>query len=140
VSSTQRKFLGEIATLLGKTVLVTTMNGKSYNGTLVGINPDTMSLCLAEARDEKGLTLHRAVLNGNIVVQISALEKPFDLKSLADRLDKVFPTMVKPYLNKGFIWVMDKIRVTEDGVVEGTGPAAERVQTVYEHFIKEMKT
>lgn len=135
----QRKFFGEIGTLLDKLVMVVTMNGKSYTGTLVGISPDTLSLCLSEAKDEKGQVIHRVVLNGSVVSQILAIEKPFDLKALSERLGKVFPTMVRIYEDKGFIWVMDKIKVTEKGVVEGTGPAAERVQKVYAQFISEIK-
>jgi hypothetical protein len=94
---------------------------------------------LAEAKDEKGNVIHRVVLNGSVVAQILAIEKPFDLKALSERLEKVFPTMVKLYEDKGFIWVMDKIKVTEKGVVEGSGPAAERVQKVYEQFVSETK-
>jgi hypothetical protein len=74
-----------------------------------------------------------------VVAQILAIEKPFDLKALSERLEKVFPMMVKLYEDKGFIWVMDKIKVTEKGVVEGSGPAAERVQKVYEQFVSETK-
>jgi hypothetical protein len=33
--------------------------------------------------------------------------------------------------------VMDKIRLGEKGMIEGSGPAAERVQKVYEEFMKE---
>jgi len=119
--------------------MVATMDGKNYTGTLAGIVPDTLSLCLAEAKDEKGTTLHRVVLNGSTVAQIFAVEKPFDLKALAERLDKVFPTMVKLYEDKGFIWVMDKVKVSEKGVEEGSGPAAERVQRVYDQFLSEKK-
>jgi len=137
LSTAQRKFFGEIAALLDKTVMVVTMDGKKYSGTLAGINPETLSLCLSEAKDAKGTSLHRVFLNGSIIAQIFTVEKPFDLKSLSERLGKVFPTMVKLYEDKGFIWVMDKIKVTEKGVVEGAGPAAERVQKVYDLFIKE---
>jgi small nuclear ribonucleoprotein (snRNP)-like protein len=140
LSAAQRRFFSEVTTLVDKRVTVSTLNGKSYSGTLVGINPDNMSLCLSEAKDEKGQTLHRVVLNGNIVAKIFAVEKPFDLRALAERLEKVFPTMVKLYEDKGFIWVMEKIKVTEKGVVEGTGPAAERVQKVFGLFLSEMKT
>jgi len=135
----QRKFFGEIAALLDKMVMVITVGGKKYNGTLVGINPETLSLCLSEAKDEKGTYLHRVFLNGSIIAQIFTVEKPFDLKGLSERLEKVFPTMVRLYEDKGFIWVMDKIKVTEKGVVEGTGPAAERVQKVYDLFLKEAR-
>ncbi|MEM3700782.1 MAG: Lsm family RNA-binding protein [Candidatus Bathyarchaeia archaeon] len=135
----QRKFFTEVTTLVDKSVIVSTTTGKTFSGTLIGINPDTLSLCLAEAKDEEGKILHRVFLNGNVVAQILSVEKPFDLKALADRLEKVFPTMVKLYEDKGFIWVMDKVKVTEKGVVEGSGPAAERVQKVYEQFISEVK-
>lgn len=140
MSTAQRRFFSEVAILLDKRVTVATTDGKSYSGTLVGINPDDMSLCLSEAKDEKGEKLHRVVLNGDAVAKIFAVEKPFDLKALADRLEKVFPTMVKLYEDKGFIWVMEKVKVTDKGVTEGTGPAAERVQKVYEQFLSEIKT
>jgi small nuclear ribonucleoprotein (snRNP)-like protein len=133
----KRKFFGEIAALLDKMVMVITMGGKKYSGTLAGVNPETLSLCLSEAKDEKGTYLHRVFLNGNIIAQIFTVEKPFDLKALSERLEKVFPTMVRLYEDKGFIWVMEKVKVTEKGVVEGAGPAAERVQKVYDLFIKE---
>lgn len=138
MSAAQRKFFGEIAALLDKTVTVTTINGKEYTGTLKGINPETLSLCLAEAKDKKGRTIHRAFLNGTVIAQIFAVEKPFDLKALAERLEKVFPRLIRLYEDQGFIWVMDKIKITENGVVEGKGPAAERVQKVYDHFLSEM--
>jgi len=139
MSVAERKFFSEISALLEKTVVVVTNDGRRYTGTLAGVNPENLSLCLAEAKDEKGQVFNRVFLNGNVVAEILAIEKPFDLKALADRLEKVFPTMVKLYEDKGFIWVMDRIKVTEKGVVEGSGPAAERVQKVYEQFVAEMK-
>lgn len=139
MSIAQRKFFTEVAALVDKTVIVATTAGKTYSGTLVGVNPDTLSLCLSEAKDDKGKTLHRVFLNGNVVAHILSVEKPFDIKALAERLKKVFPTMVKLYEDKGFIWVMERVKVTEKGVVEGTGPASERVQKVYDQFISEIK-
>ncbi len=139
MSVAQRKFFTEITALVDKNVIVSTTTEKTYSGTLIGINPDTLSLCLGEAKDQEGKILHRVFLNGNIVAQILSVEKPFNIKALADRLEKVFPTMVRLYEDKGFIWVMDKVKVTEKGVAEGTGPAAERVQKVYEQFISEIK-
>jgi small nuclear ribonucleoprotein (snRNP)-like protein len=140
VSVAQRKLFTEVAALVDKTVSITTTTGKTFTGTLIGINPDSMSLCVAEAKDEKGQVSHRVFLNGNVVAHILSAEKPFDLKALANRLEKVFPTMVKLYDDKGFIWVMDKVKLTERGVVEGSGPAADRVQRVYEQFMSEVKS
>jgi len=139
LSVAQRKYFSEITALADKNVIVITAAGKKLSGILLGINPDTMSLCLAEAKDEEGKALHRVFLNGNSVTQILSVEKPFDLKALSGRLEKVFPTMVKLYEDKGFIWVMDKVKVTEKGVVEGSGPAAERVEKVFVQFMGEAK-
>jgi len=139
LSIAQRKFSTEVAGLVDSSVVVVTTTGKTYGGTLVGVNPDSLSLCLADVKDEKGNVLHRVFLNGSVVAEILSVDKPFDLKALSERLEKVFPTMVRLYEDNGFIWVMDKVKVTEKGVVDGSGPAAERVQSVYEHFIREVK-
>ena len=140
MSVAQRKLFTEMGALIDKIVMVMTTDGKSYTGNLVGINENNLSLCLAEAKDDKGRVIHRVFLNGNVVAQILAIEKPFDLKALADRLEKVFPRLIKLYEDKGFIWVMEKVKVTEKGVIEGTGPAAERVQKVCEQFLSEIKS
>jgi len=139
VSVAQRKYFTEVAALAEKIISVTTISGKNFTGTLIGINPDNLSLVLADAKEENGETVNRLFLNGNTVAQISTAEKSFDLKALAQRLEKVFPRMVKLYEDKGFIWVMDKVKVTDHGVTEGSGPAAERVQRVYEQFMSETK-
>jgi small nuclear ribonucleoprotein (snRNP)-like protein len=139
VSVAQRKYFTEIAALTEKIVSVTTVNGKKFTGTLIGINPDNLCLALADAKEENGETVNRLFLNGSTVIQIFTAEKSFDLKALAQRLEKVFPRMVKLYEDNGFIWVMDKVKLTERGIAEGSGPAAERVQKVYEQFIKETK-
>jgi small nuclear ribonucleoprotein (snRNP)-like protein len=137
LSVVQRRYFTEVAALADKNVAVVTVNGKTFNGALVGINPDNLSLTLADVKDETGKLLNRLVINGSAVMSISSAEKPFDLKALAARLEKVFPTMVKLYDDKGFIWVMDKVKLTDRGVVEGSGPAADRVQKVYEQFMSE---
>jgi len=139
VSVAQRKYFTEVAALAEKVVSVTTTNGKSFTGTLIGINPDNLSLALSDAKEEGGKTVNRLFINGSTIAQISTAEKAFDLRALAQRLEKVFPTMVKLYEDKGFIWVMDKVKLTDRGVTEGSGPAAERVQKVYQQFVSESK-
>ena len=140
MSVAQRKYFTEVSALADKTVSVVTTTGKTFNGTLIGINPDNMSLCLADARDETNKMLHRLVLNGITIAQIASAEKPFDLKALASRLEKVFPTLVELDENNGYIMVMRKVKLTEKGVVEGSGPAADRVQKVYQLFMSEVKS
>lgn len=139
MSVAQRKYFTDVAALADRNVAVITTNGKTYNGTLVGINPENLSLSLTDVKDESGKLLNRLVINGSAVILLYSAEKPFDLKSLSQRLEKVFPTMVKLYEDKGFIWVMDKVKLTEKGVVEGSGPAADRVQKVYDTFMADAK-
>ncbi|MDR2700385.1 MAG: Lsm family RNA-binding protein [Nitrososphaerota archaeon] len=140
MSVAQRKYFTEVAALAEKIVSVTAVSGKSFTGTLIGINPDNLSLVLADVKDESGNIVNRLFLNGSTVAQLSTAEKSFDLKALAQRLEKVFPRMVKLYEDKGFIWVMDKVKLTDHGITEGSGPAAERVQRVYDQFVSETKT
>ncbi|MEM2292878.1 MAG: Lsm family RNA-binding protein [Nitrososphaeria archaeon] len=84
-----------------------------------------------------GICGKEVVSEGATQITILPPKKLFDLKALADRLEDVFPTMVELYESQGFILVMGKIKVTEKGVIAGSGPAAERVKKVYEQFIKE---
>lgn len=139
-SIVERKFIEELSSLLQKIVVVHTADGKNHTGTLSGIDTDTMSICLTGAKDESGNIMDKLFINGQTVHQIYTLEKGFDLRSLAERLERVFPRMVKLVEEAGVIVVMDKIRVTEDGIAEGRGPAAERVQKIFDEFVKEQST
>lgn len=138
-SIANRRFMEELASLLRRPVTVLTTQGKSFSGTLVGVDTDTLSICLAEARDEAGTLIDRLFLMGRSVQQMQSIEKPFNLQALAERLERVFPNLVRVVQEAGVIVVMDKIRVTEKGLVEGSGPAAERVKKVFDEFLKETK-
>jgi small nuclear ribonucleoprotein (snRNP)-like protein len=126
----------EITAQLQKVVTISTNDGKSYTGVLAGVDSHTFNLCLNDAKDDTGRVARKLFLNGSKVIQISSSEKPFNLQALADRLDKVFPRMVRLSEGTGVILVMDRIRVSEKGILEGAGPAAERVQKVYDEFIR----
>ena len=132
-----RRFMEEITAQLQKVVTVSTNDGKNYTGTLTGVDSHTFNLCLTDAKDESGRLLHKLFVNGNRVLHVSSSEKPFNLQALADRIERVFPRMVKLSEPAGVITVMDRIRVSEKGIIEGTGPAAERVQKVYEEFTRD---
>lgn len=136
-STADRKFAEELALLIQRPVIVETNNGKKYSGVLSGVDTDTLSVCIANCTDESGKVAHRLFLTGHSIAQIYSMEKPFALQALADRLERVFPRMVKMVEGAGVIVVMDKIRLGEKGLIEGSGPAAERVQKVYEEFMRE---
>ncbi len=136
----RRMYFEEFSKLLRRNVTVVTNDGKTYSGNLEGYNPDTMSICLMNAKDEKGKEVPSIFFSGNIVSQLFVSERPFNLRGLSERLEKVFPKMVKFYEDAGVIVVMDRIRVGQNGILEGTGPMAERVQRVYDEFMRETKT
>lgn len=132
-----RMYFEEFSKILRRLVIVVLNDGKTFTGELAGYTPGTMSLVLVNAKDANGKEIPRLFINGNTVAQIYATERPFDLRGLADRLEKVFPRMVKLYDDIGVIVVMDRIRLNANGLMEGSGPAAERVQRVYEEFMRE---
>lgn len=132
---TIRKFYEEILQFVGKKVLIETSYDKNYSGTLSAIDErlDTV------LENLEGQGILRIIINGTFVKEIKLLEKPFDLKGLADRLSRVFPGLVKIRDDVKAIIVMDKIKVTEDGIEEGSGLAADRVKSIYEEFMREFK-
>ncbi|RJS90730.1 hypothetical protein CW705_05490 [Candidatus Bathyarchaeota archaeon] len=139
MSMAQRRFNSEVAALIDTTVTIVTTDNKTFTGTLIGVNPENLNLVLSDAEDSESHAYPKIVISGNNVARIMSTQKAFDLRGLAERLERVFPRMVKLYEKEGFIWVMDRVKVTEKGVVEGSGPAAERVQRVYSQFLRETR-
>jgi small nuclear ribonucleoprotein (snRNP)-like protein len=130
-----RKFGEEMVQFLGKKVAVETADQKVYNGILTGID-EKLDVILDKI---EGQGILKVILNGSFVKEIKLLEKPFDFKALSDRLSRVFPGLVKIREDVGAIIVMDKIKVTQGGIQEGTGLAAERVKSIFDEFIRETK-
>ena len=132
---TIRKFYEEILQFVGKKVSIETSYEKNYSGLLTAIDEKLDTVL----ENVQGHGILRIIINGSFVKEIKLLEKPFDLKGLADRLSRVFPGLVKIREDVNAIIVMDKIKVTEHGIEEGTGLAADRVKSIYEEFMREFK-
>ena len=132
-----RRFFEELGQLVSKPVRIEELNGKVFDGVFLGYDANTLTICLGDVKGEKGTKIHRVFIYGNTISKILASERPFDLEGLAERLDRVFPNMVRLYSDAGIIVVMDKIRVNENGVIDGSGPAADRVRDIYQRFVSE---
>ncbi len=132
-----RKFFEELGQLIDKSVRVEGTNGKVYDGVLLGYDGNSMNICLGDVAGTQGTKIHRVFIYGPTIARVSASERPFNLAGLAERLERVFPNMVRTYHDAGTLVVMDKIRVNEAGVVEGSGPAADRVRDIYQRFVNE---
>ena len=131
-----RKFAEESIQFLGKKVSIETSDNKNYSGVLVGLS-EKFDLILNDVDSQQ---IQKMMINGLFVKEIKLLERPFDLKALADRLSRIFPGLVKIRDDVGAIIVMDKIKVTESGVEEGSGLAASRVKAIYDEFLRESKS
>ncbi len=140
MSVAERRFISELTSLLDTKVSIRTSDGKVITGRLVGFHPDTLSICLWNARVEgREEVIPKLFLNGSIITEIWSAEKPFDIIGLAERIARVFgPEHVKVMEDKGIIMVMGRIKVTREGV-EGHGPAVERIKRIYDKFVEEMK-
>ncbi len=129
-----RKFNEEMLSVVGKLVDVETSEGKKYQGNLLAID-ENMDIIL-DNLSGVGENVFKIIINGKFIKEIKLLQQPFELKLLAERLSRVFPGLVKLREDIGAIIVMDKIKVTENGVAEGGGLATDRVKAVYDEFIR----
>src|SRR5487761_969785 len=123
--------------MVGRRVNVSTGDGRQYQGDLLGID-EKLDLVLGSVVGPTENSSVKVVLNGSFVKEIVLLEKPFDLKALNERLGRAFPGMTKLREDIGAIIVMDSIKVTEKGVVEGGDRlSATRVKQIYDEFARE---
>ncbi|MHA1276265.1 MAG: Lsm family RNA-binding protein [Candidatus Helarchaeota archaeon] len=132
------RFFTEFTKMLNSRVKVIT-DTKVYEGALLGYDRDKMTICLKDATDTEGTTYNKIIIYGQTIHEIIETKKAFDLKRLAEDLQTIFPRgEVKLDTEADAIIVLNKIKVTEKGV-QGSGPLAERVRTVYDRFLETME-
>ena len=133
-----RSFFKEFTSLIERLVTIRVADNRVLTGRLKGFHPDTLSICLINAKDSEGNFYRKILINGNSVIEIIESEEPFDLQGLAKELGNIFPE-VQLFEDAGVIWVMNKIKVSEDGVTgeEESPLIAERVQKIYDKYIEE---
>ncbi|MHA1741268.1 MAG: Lsm family RNA-binding protein [Candidatus Thorarchaeota archaeon] len=132
-----RAFNREIASVIGATVSVVTNTGKSYTGTLKGVDQNTLTVVLADVTTDDDTRIPRIFIYGSSIVSFSVTEKEISLEGLAKELEKVFPPGgVRYFPDTGVIVVMNKIRVTPEGV-DGSGPLYERVAAIAREWMEQ---
>lgn len=122
---------------LGRHVVVVTGDGKEYTGQLVGVD-EKLNIVLDKVTGA-GPGVFKVAMNGDGVREIRLTERPFDFKALGERLNRVFPGLVSVREDIGAIIVMEKIKVTDKGVTEGTGLAADKVKAIFDDYVRESK-
>ena len=133
-----RSFNRELAAVVGATIEVATKDGKNYSGILKGIDQNTLSIILSDVADLKdGSKIPKIFIYGNSIVSFSVAEIEVSLEGLAKELEKTFPPGgVRFFSETGVIVIMNKIRITPEGV-DGSGPLYERVAAIADDWLKE---
>ena len=132
-----RAFNRELAAVVGATVEVVINNGKTYTGTLKGIDQTSLSIVLSDVITDGETSIPKIFIYGSSIVTFSVAEREISLEGLVKELEKTFPPGgVQFYPDTGIILVMNKIRISKDGI-EGSGPLYERVAVIADDWLKE---
>lgn len=132
-----RAFNRELISVVGSTVSVVTTGGKTYTGTLKGIDQSTLSIVLSDVTSDEDGKIPKIFIYGSGIVSFSVAEEDISLEGLVRELEKVFPPGgVKYYPDTKVIVVMNKIRITPEGV-DGSGPLFERVVQIAQPWLEE---
>jgi len=132
-----RAFNRELAAVVGATVEVVINTGKTYTGTLKGIDQNSLSIVLSDVVADGETNIPKIFIYGNSIVTFSVAEREISLEGLVKELEKTFPPGgVQFYPDTGIILVMNKIRISKDGI-EGSGPLYERVAVIADDWLKE---
>ncbi len=132
-----RAFNRELAAVVGATVEVVISTGKTYSGILKGIDQTSLSIVLSDVIADGETSIPKIFLYGSSIVSFSVAEREVSLEGLARELEKTFPPGgVQFYPDTGIILVMNKIRISKDGI-EGSGPLYERVAVIADDWLKE---
>ena len=132
-----RAFNRELAAVVGATVEVAINTGKTYSGTLKGIDQTSLSIVLSDVIADGETSIPKIFIYGSSIVTFSVAEREISLEGLVKELEKTFPPGgVQFYPDTGIILVMNKIRISKDGI-EGSGPLYERVAVIADDWLKE---
>ena len=135
--SAYRRFPEEILAMIGKRISGKNIDGEEYEGDLSGID-ENLNI-IVDNLSINNNNAFKIIMNGKFIKEIRLIEKPFDLKKLANNLDKVFPGLIKLREDIGVIIVMERFKVTEKGIIEGSGITADRIKKVYDETINAEK-
>lgn len=131
----QRRLLMDLNSMLDKPVIVRTVDGRTFEGTLTGFDHPSLNISLTNVKVGNE-AYHKVILKGDVISEIMAKEEPlFNIEEFAQILEKYFPKQVRIVRDAGVILVADRISVSEKGV-EGAGPIAERIKRILDDYLE----
>jgi small nuclear ribonucleoprotein (snRNP)-like protein len=135
--ASMRAFNRELAAVVGASVEVKLKSGEVYSGTIRGIDKESLSIVLAEVHTEEDKNIPKMFIYGDSIASFSLSEKEISLEGLARELESSFPPGgVRYYPDTAVIVVMNKVRITPEGV-EGSGPLYERVKSIADEWLED---
>ena len=137
-----RRFYSEVSSLVDKKVYVRLVDGKVYRGTLLGIDQPSMNIVLGDA-DSEGKKFLRVVISGSRISEIIVEEIPiFDPEEffniVVQRLN-INPANVRIYKETGLVVILDRYRVSENGV-EGSGALANKIYDLWQEYMESKRS
>ncbi len=139
VGEASRRFVARLNALLGKSVIVYTMKGNTYKGTLYGFDQSSLSIVLTNAEDTKGNKHPIILIAGHNLAEIRVEETAvFDAREFADflvRYGGIALHQVRVYEDLNIVEVSRSVKVSKDGV-EGSGPLAQKIYTLYREYLR----
>lgn len=140
--SITRRAIYDINSLLDKNVTVRLTNNRIYTGQLTSFETSPFIITLTNAKDNDNNRFYKVIINGNLISEILVQSQPlFNPKEFAEIVQKSLNLRqadIKVYEEAGIIVILDKIKVSENGV-EGSGPMAQRVYDLYNEYIEKRK-
>lgn len=137
-----RRVSGDLNTLLDKTIIVKLSNNKTYYGILSSYELSPFMISLTNAKDNENNTYYKVIINGSLITEILVKNAPiFDPREFAELVAKelnIRSVDIKVYEEAGIVTILDKIKVSENGV-EGSGPLAQKVYDIYNTYIEKKK-
>jgi len=142
MSYSPRNIKADLSAMLDKLVIVRLTNNRTYTGILNSYETTPFLISLTNAKDNENNVFYKVLINGEYVSEILLKSSPlFEPREFASFLEKTLglrSTDIKVYDEVGVVVVLDKIKVTENGV-EGSGPMAQKVYDVFNDYIKRKK-
>lgn len=137
-----RRFYSEVGGLVDKRVYVRLVDGKVYRGILLGIDQPSLNIVLGDA-DSEGKKFFRVVINGSrvseIVVEETPLFDPEEFFNLVVQRLNINPANVRVYKDSGLVVILDRYRVSENGV-EGSGALANKIYDLWQEYMESRKS
>ncbi len=142
ISNITKKLINEVLNLVDRYVVVKLVDGRTYEGTLLGIDVSerlTLHIILGNAKDVDGNTCYRVLIHGDRLSEIISKEQqifdPNEFSSYILSKLNLPPGSVKVIKEANLVMVYDKYKVSENGV-EGSGPLASKLYSLYQEYIE----